>query len=215
MNKTIGVIAGTPVDTQMGVDFLLSKGIKAIGFQTANSPKEQHQLQLLHKDKLYDIVVQIILEAKETGIDKFFVYCNSLSAAVDMDKVSEDTDAFIVTPFTAYHAIAKDYSKLLVLAANGQSCAKIETILMETNNDIKMWSISSAPLVEEIESRNTEKDIFQKLAIGKILYWAEDNGVDGIILGCTHFPYISDILLDNTTIPIIDPAEMMLERLLG
>lgn len=213
--EKIGVIAGTPVDTQMGVEFLESKGIGAIGYQTANSPQEQHELQLLHRDKLYNMVVKIILEAKKEDIENFFVYCNSLSAAVDMDKVSRETGAFIVTPFTAYYDIAKNYSKLLILAANGQSCAKIETILLEANQDLTMWSISALPLVKEIESRNPDNKIFNSLDLGKLLNWAEINSFDGIILGCTHFPYMKDILIKNTTIQIIDPAEKMMERLVN
>ena len=212
--ETIGVIAGTPVDTQMGVEFLENKGIKAIGYQTANSPKEQNQLQLLDKVKLYDIVVRIIEEAKKEGIDKFFVYCNSLSAAVDMDKVSRETEAFIVTPFTVYRDIAREYSSLLILAANGQSCAKIEAILIEANKDIKMWSISALPVVEEIEKRNPGKDIFNSLDLGKLLEWSEANSFDGILLGCTHFPYIKDVMLENTRIPIIDPGDKMVEMLI-
>lgn len=213
--ETIGAIAGTPVDTQMGVVYLESRGIRAVGYQTANSPQEQNQLQLFFKDRLHNIVVDIILKAKKEGVNKFFVYCNSLSAAVDMDQVSRETDAFIVTPFTVYKDIAKEYSKLLILAANGQSCAKIETILVEVNKDLSMWSISALPLVKEIENGKPEKEIFNKLDLGKLLIWAEVNNFDGIILGCTHFPYIKNVLLENTDIPIIDPAEKMLERLLG
>lgn len=211
----IGVIAGTPVDTQMGVGVLESKGIQGIGYQTASSPQKQNELQLLHKDKLYDIVVEIILQAKNQGIEKFFVYCNSLSAAVDMDRVSRETGTFIVTPFTVYRELANDYSKLLILAANGQSCAKIESILLEANKELAMWSISALPLVKEIEAQNCDIEIFSKMNFGILLSWAEINSFDGILLGCTHFPYMKDILVNNTSIPIIDPAEKMVERLMG
>lgn len=215
MSEIIGVIAGTPVDTQMGVDFLEGKGLKSIGYPISKNAKEQSRLQLLSKDLLYDIVVELVIKAKSSGVNKIFVYCNSLSAAVDMDKVSKETDTFIVTPFTAYYETAKEYSKLLIIAANGQSCAKIETILEEANKEIRMWSISALPLVEEIEKRSSEIEVYNRLALEKILSWAEENSFDGIILGCTHFPYISNVLLENTTIPIINPAEKMLQRLLS
>ena len=208
MYEMIGVIAGTPVDTQMGVDFLESKGLIARGYQTANSPQAQHQLQLFHKDELHNILVQIIKEAHSKAIN------NSLSAAVDMDKLSKETDAFIVTPFSAYKELAKDYSKVLTLAANAQSCAKIESILLEANNDIKMWSISALPLVVEIENKNPKEEIFNRLALDKLLDWAEDIDIDGILLGCTHFPYIIDELSASTRISIIDPADKMLESLM-
>lgn len=215
MRETIAVIAGTPVDTQMGVDFLESKGIEAVGYQTAESPYEQNRLQLFSRDLLYDIVVDIVNKAKSLGINKIFVYCNSLSAAIDMDKVSKETGAFIVTPFTVYHDIAKDHSKLLIFAANALSCSKIETVVLGANKDMRMWSISSWPLVEQIENNMPKEEIYNGLNLGKILDWAESIDIDGIILGCTHFPYVSNLLIENTTIPIIDPAEKMFERLIN
>lgn len=170
---------------------------------------------MLHRDKLYSIVVEIILEGRKEGIEKFFVYCNSLSAAIDMDKVARETGAFIVTPFTAYRELANDYSRLLILAANGQSCAKIETILLEANKELTMWSISALPLVKEIEDKNPANKIFDKLDLERLLQWAGKNYFDGILLGCTHFPYMKGVLVENTSIPIIDPAERMLEKLMG
>ncbi len=215
MSETIGVIAGTPIDTQMGVDFLEGKGLKAAGYPISDNPKEQSRLQLLSKDKLYDIVIQKVFKAKSQGINKIFVYCNSLSAAIDMDKVSKETDSLVITPFIAYHDIAKDFSKLLIFAANGQSCSKIEEILEQSNEDIRIWSISALPLVEEIETNKSPMEIYNKFAIDYILSWAKINKIEAILLGCTHFPYLSDILLSKTTIPIIDPAEKMLERLIS
>ncbi|NLY45125.1 MAG: Asp/Glu racemase [Tissierella sp.] len=214
MSERIGVIAGTPMDTQMGVDFLEGKGINAIGYSVSNNPKEQSRLQLLSKDKLYNIVIQIVFKAKSQGINKIFVYCNSLSAAIDMNKVSKETDTLVITPFIAYRDIAKDFSKLLIFAANGQSCAKIEEILEESNEDIRIWSISALPLVEEIETHSSPMEIYDKLAMDHILNWAKINKIEGILLGCTHFPYLADILLNKTRIPIIDPAEKMLEKLI-
>lgn len=215
MSERIGVIAGTPMDTKMGVDFLESKGLDAVGYPISNNPKEQSRLQLLSKDKLYGIVIRIVFKAKSQGINKIFVYCNSLSAAIDMDKVSKETDTLVITPFIAYRDIAKDFSKLLIFAANGQSCAKIEEILEESNEDIRVWSISALPLVEEIETDSLPMEIYNKFAMDHIMNWAKINKIEGILLGCTHFPYLSDILSNKTRIPIIDPAEKMLEKLIS
>lgn len=42
----------------------------------------------------------------------------------------------------------------------------------------------------------------------------EQLGVDALILGCTHFPYLYDELVKHTTVPILDPAELMYTMLL-
>lgn len=214
MGNLVGVIAGTPVDTQMGIDFLRGKGIRAIGYPVSKDAKEQSRFQLLSKDKLHKEVVKIVENAKLDEVDIIFVYCNSLSAAVDMKRVSQETSISIVTPFSAYNDFGKEYSSLLVLAANGQSCGKIESILEKSNRDIRVWSISALPLVEEIETGSLDSIIFGNLNLELILQWAELNGIEGIILGCTHFSYISNILHGKTTIPILDPAEKMLDRMM-
>lgn len=213
MSYKVGVIAGTPVDTQMGIDFLISKGLETQGYPISKTPKDQSRLQLLEREVLYEKVVRNILFAKEQGIKKIFVYCNSLSAAVDMDALARETNMHIVTPFVAYSHIGKSFRRLLVIAANGNSCAKIEAVLEKANKEIKVFSISALPLVEEIEKGLPEEVIYEKLALGNILRWAEGLSIQGIVLGCTHFPYIGKILGKKTRIPIIDPAEKMFEML--
>jgi len=46
-DKIIGVIASTPVDTQMRVDFVRKKGLEAVGILAASSPDEQKRLVIL------------------------------------------------------------------------------------------------------------------------------------------------------------------------
>lgn len=214
MKTIIGLIAGTPVDTEMGVEFLLENKVKSIGYPISQNAKDQSKLQLLSKDVLYKKVVETIEKAKEDGIKIIFVYCNSLSAAVDMEKISNETKLPIITPFYAYADFAKNNSSLLVLAANGQACGKIESILEDNNDNIIIWSLSSLPLVEAIETGDLNSKIFKDLNLELILKWAESNKIGGIILGCTHFPYISKVLSGKTDIPILDPAEKMLEKTL-
>ena len=214
MKMMVGVVAGTPVDTKMGVDFLSNNGVESIGYPISKNAKDQSKLQLLSKDILYKEVIELVKKAKVDGINIIFVYCNSLSAAVDMERVSKETDIPIITPFYAYTDFGRAYSSLLVLAANGQSCGKIEGILEASNDNIKIWSLSSLPLVEEIETGDLDINVYLKLNLDIILQWAQLNKIEGIILGCTHFPYISNILKEKTTIPILDPAEKMLEKML-
>ncbi|WP_298847063.1 hypothetical protein [Clostridium sp.] len=48
MNKMkVAVIAGTCVDTQMGVEFLILKGVNALGYPASIGPKEQSISQIL------------------------------------------------------------------------------------------------------------------------------------------------------------------------
>lgn len=42
----VAVIAGTPVDTKMGVDYLISKGTSVSGYPVSSTPEEQSALQI-------------------------------------------------------------------------------------------------------------------------------------------------------------------------
>lgn len=214
MAGLVAVIAGTPIDTEMGVEILINAGIKCKGYPISKSPKEQSRLQLLSKDKLYGELLLKIKEGIDDGAEIVFLYCNSLSAAVDMEAVSKEVGIPIVTPFLAYNNYGKKYSSLMVMAANAQSCSKIETILEEANEEIKIWSISTLPLVEEIEKNYLPIEIFNALSLKLILQLAESNKLEGIILGCTHFPYMAEILKENTYIDILDPVDEMIGKLL-
>lgn len=101
-NIKVGVIAGTPVDTQMGVDFFSSKGINALGYPVSSCPEEQSRFQILSPVELANKIREIIKEVKYKSIDTIIIYCNSLSAAVDMDKLSREEEMRIITPLTVY-----------------------------------------------------------------------------------------------------------------
>lgn len=79
---------------------------------------------------------KIINKIKECGIKKIFVYCNSLSSAVDMEKLSKEENIVIVTPMDAYKKIAVDYNSVGVFAANNQGLAGIERTIVEKNKNI-------------------------------------------------------------------------------
>lgn len=213
MNTLIGVIGGTPIDSSMGVEFLAKKGYRSIALPISKNAKEQSRMQILSKEELYGQVLKVAEEGKNRGVNSLFVYCNSLSAAVDMDKIEEEAKIKVVTPFVAYEKIGERSKSLLVLAANGQSCAKIESLLEASNKNLEIWSMSALPLVEKIEENIGAKKVFDDLNIEYILRWAESNRVENIVLACTHFPYLKDILEKTTSINIIDPGEIMLESL--
>lgn len=213
MDDIIGVIAGTPVDTKMGVDFLKAKGLNTLAFPLSPSPKEQSRLQLLSRSELYNIVMNKIAEAKNKDISKIFVYCNSLSATIDMKSIAKEEKIKIITPFNVYENIANKYSNIFIMAANGQACKRIETILESNNVNIKLWSLSILPLVEAIEEDINPEVIFDELGLYHIFEFAKINNLEAILLGCTHFPYMEETFKRNIDIPIINPAEGMYSEL--
>lgn len=212
-DRIIGVMAGTYVDTKMGMDFLKSKGLRTLALPLSENPKEQSRLQLLSKIELAKKVKEKILEAKNIGVEIIFLYCNSLSAAIDMDRVSKEEEIYIITPFTFYRKLAEQYSSIFIMAANAQACHRIETIFEENNSSIRLCSLSILSLVEEIEKGTDPGTIFIEFGLNFILEFVKVNRMEALLLGCTHFPYIEDTLIKNTDIEIINPAEGMYNEL--
>jgi len=214
MNKTeVGVIAGTLVDTKMGVDFLISKGISAEGYPISSTPEEQSKIQILSPSILADEVRNKIQTMREQGINNVFVYCNSMCAAIDMEQLALEEKTNIITPYFAYKKIANKYSLIGVLAGNNQSVAGIERVIQNSNLNCNILGLGILPLVSEIEKGEDPSNIIKKFSIDKILEFYNNNNVDAILLGCTHFPILLNELKKYTNIEIIDPAEMMFKMI--
>ena len=71
--------------------------------------------------------------------------------------------------------------------------------------------ISMLPVIKAIEEGEPAELIIDKY--GLVSLGVERFNADGLILGCTHLPYLQSELLKNLSVPIIDPAEEMLKLL--
>ena len=66
----IAVIAGTPVDTQMGVELLKSRGAEALGFPISRTPEEQTAFQVGSQSAREAVTArQIAALGREYGLD--------------------------------------------------------------------------------------------------------------------------------------------------
>ena len=209
----IGVIAGTPVDTQMGVDYILDKGCEALGFACSKDAAEQNEMQILHKEELLQIAINGCLDMVKNGAEGIFVYCNSLSAAIDIDRLKAAVPVCVVTPLDIYRMCAKQYSRLSVVAANGQSLAGIERVILAANPECIVFGAGILPLVIEIEAATAPEDIYTNFKLKSLTDSFEAIGCDALILGCTHFPYIEKQIADGMNVKVINPSDAMLEIL--
>ena len=119
----IAVIAGTPVDTQMGVELLKSRGAEALGFPISRTPEEQTAFQVGSQSAREAAVGAVLENIKIRGMDRVLLYCNSLSATIDAHGLAEGRGLRIWTPMDVYGEIALQYRRIGVLAANCQGGA--------------------------------------------------------------------------------------------
>lgn len=213
----VAVFAGTPKDSQMGQDILIENNFEARKFFLADSPKEQSRLQYYSKDMLEKKFKNLSRQALSWGAEKFFIYCNSLSAALDFKRLSKELDIQIICPFDVYENLDEKYKNIFILAANALATYKEDEILSKTfhRNIISMGNLS---IVENIEVDRPAEEIIEKLNLKGLMNYInnikdEKYKIQAIILGCTHFPYLKDELKKYTSIEIIDPATEMIKLL--
>ncbi len=214
-NQVVGVMAGTPVDTQMGVDYLARQGLQVKAYPVSCSSREQARFQLGPSEEKEKVIGKMLRQMKREGVSAVIVYCNSLSAAVDMPFLSRQEDIKILTPLDVYQVLGTEYRRLGVIAANSQGLAGIEKACGSVNPDIDIFGAALLPLVNGIESRKTPAALMAEFRLAVLCRFFEANDVEAILLGCTHFPYLKEELEKATKIPVLDPADRLLQLLMA
>ena len=98
METPVAVLAGTPVDTQMGASFVMQAGLTACPFPLAADPRSQTAFQISSQEEKLQAVRDVLAQAQSQGCRRVFVYCNSLSSSVDFPTLACETGLRIVTP---------------------------------------------------------------------------------------------------------------------
>lgn len=216
MGKKVAVIAGTQVDTQMGMDFLAEKdpALELMFHPVALTPQACHLIQLRSEAEKDTIFQEHFAKAEEQGIRDFFIYCNSLSACFDFETMAASRGDRVFTPLQVYRELGRGYRRLAVIAANNQSTAGIEKCLYEHNEDISVIGVGYLAMVEAVEARLDPDELIDRFELEALCRYFERNGCEALILGCTHFPYFQEALAKRTSLPLINPADLMYERMM-
>ena len=186
------VIAGTPVDTQMGVEYLERKtqeagiepGFLPLYYPAALDCDEQVKFQYSDNDEKRAIMDSIFGAAIEEGARDFFVYCNSLSGSFDFDtyalrkSIDSGEDIRIYTPLQVYRRLGREYGRIGVMAANNLSAHAIEEALMASNPDIYMIGTGNMTIVRAIEDGLSPEEISEKCGLAYLAKYVEACGAE-------------------------------------
>jgi len=213
METPTAVLAGTPVDSQMGAAVLAAHGLDAQTFPLAEDPWQQTAFQISAPAEKTAAVRAVLDEARRQGCGRVFVYCNSLSSAVDFTPLAAETGLRIVTPLQVYRALAPGYRRLGLIAANAQGLAGIERTLYGANPALELLGACLLPAVVSIEAGEAPEKLVERHHLPELAAWFQACGMEALVLGCTHFPYFKAALAARTGLPLIDPAEEMVRLL--
>ncbi len=210
----LGIIAGTPVDTEMGSAYLEAHGCQTIARACSPSPEEQMRMQKLFPRELTERVILLCCEMIREGAQGIYVNCNSMSAAIDLAALREAVEPVpVVTPLDVYEEVAGRFRCLSIIAANGQSLAAIERIIAQHNPTCITFGAGLMQLVIAIEHRRKPEEIMSAIRLDALLSSFAASGSEALILGCTHFPYLAAQIRAVFDGAVIDPNFRMLELL--
>jgi len=147
---------------------------------------------------------QVILERSRAAIDYLIKYqatkliviaCNTATAAA-----IKDLRQLYQIPIIGMEPAIKPASKSTlskkvgILATNGTfDSAKFSSLLASSSGDIKFYTQPCPGLVELIEQGKINDPII-KILIEKYLNPLIENKVDTIVLGCTHYVFIRELI---------------------
>ena len=212
--EQIAVLAGTPVDTQMGVEYLAKAGLTGLAFPMASDARRQTAFQISSQAEKTAAVRAVLETAKGRGCEKVFVYCNSLSGSVDFTPLAVETGMTIVTPLAIHRELAPKSRRLGLSAANAQGLAGIERTLFAANPALDLLGACMLPVVLSIEAGQPPEELVERHRLPELAEWFRLSGMEALVLGCTHFPYFKEALARRTSLPLIDPAEEMVQKIM-
>ena len=212
-DRPVAVLAGTPVDTEMGAEVLRRHGLEPLCCPVSRTPPEQAAFQVRPAEEKRAELTGILRSAMAQGCGSAFIYCNSLSGAADFPSIASELALRIVTPMSAYGIYARDYSRLAVVAYNGQALAGIDTAMVRANPDILLQPAGIPEVTIDIEAGIAPEEIIRRRHLDTLMAYFEACGCEALVLGCTHFPYLTEALRTYTRLPLLDPAEEMVRQL--
>lgn len=162
------------------------------------------------KAEISQFAHEIVAHLLERGAKMIVLACNTATgAALNELRASWPDVPFVgMEPAVKPAATATRIGKVGVLAtASTIKSERYGRLMHDYASDIQVWENPCVGLVPLIEQGNLQsEDIRQQL--GDILTPMLAEGVDTLVLGCTHYPFVTPIIAEiaGPKVQIIDPA---------
>ena len=167
------------------------------------------------KEELLQYVREILDWFGQNKTKAVLMACNT-SSAVTLDIVKNEYNFPIfglINP-TANHIANLNIKRVGVIATSATANSKAySSAIKNINPDKEIFEIACPGLVEIVES-GTMDSVKSKNLIKSYINPLIQNEVEKIILGCTHYPYLSPVISELTDNPdiLINPADFIIHQ---
>ncbi|HOJ92245.1 MAG TPA: glutamate racemase [Dictyoglomaceae bacterium] len=151
------------------------------------------------------------------GVDEVIIACNTASAIAYEYVLEKYSISIYSIVLTAVNALKKyNFRKIGVLATRRTTESKVYPLLINkifSDTEVFVKSCSEGPLLETIEKGIIDGEIIEKELVN-CMDSLINIGIDGLILGCTHLPFVKPVIRRlYPDLPIIDPSEEIIQFL--
>ncbi len=170
-------------------------------------------------EELWTIVSNIVDYLIDKGVKEIIVACNTATTRCIKRLREEYKDIiFIGTEPAIKVATDNHYKNIILLATPGTiNSDRLHELIDRNKSDENIYMIECSGLANAIENHNSEE--INKL-LHKYLDEYKDKNIDSVVLGCTHYGYIKneiieilgDIKLIDGNLGVAKQARRMLEE---
>lgn len=174
---------------------------------TKNIPYGEHS-----KEEVEGFALRIASYLVDRGIKLLAIACNYSSALIynKVKRIYPNLPVVGVLQAGARAVSNSPYDKIGVLATRGTVKTGIyPKEIKRLNPQKKVFQVSCPPLVPLIETSAPYEEV--RLALKPCFKRLKAKGIDALLLGCTHYPLVRNLIEEETKgkIAVLDPAEEM------
>ncbi|MBB5189635.1 glutamate racemase [Silvimonas terrae] len=166
-------------------------------------------------DQIVDRSLRIGRHLQASGAELLVVACNTATAvAVNHLRADLAIPVVGVEPAVKPAAVASKTRKVGLLATKVTlESARLKALIERHAADVEVILQPGVGLVEQIEAGELESDMTRMLVATAITPFL-NAGVDQIVLGCTHYPFLSPLIqhLAGPQVELLDPATAVARR---
>ena len=167
------------------------------------------------KEQLTEFVREILNWYRLKNSKMVLMACNTSSAVVlDIVKNEYDFPILGLIQPTAKKIAKLEAKKVAIIATSATFKSKAYSkAILELNKDKEIFEIACPGLVEIVEKDLVNSEEGKNL-VKKYILPVLENQAEKIVLGCTHYPYLTDIIneITNNSGMLINPADFLAEE---